>query len=262
MLPEVASAWVIEHRGAVLETTPLESTQGQVWWVDSADGEAVVVKSGPTAAIEREVWGLGAAADTGQVPRVLARLGGEVLVLSRHAGKPCDSPGAMRAAGQWLRAFHRGRCDGSDSLDLAEALRRRRDAWLRRASSELDVSNVADLDFSVFSGLERVPCHRDFTPSNWLWSEAGVLTVVDFGQARPDARLWDLAKLEGETFREDPDLRGPFYEGYGRLDADDAHRLGALVLLHGLQTAVWGDTHADAGFSGLGRAILRAGRPM
>ena len=256
MLPSAASAWLSEHRGEVFRVAPLASTQGQVWRVSFDDGEPVVVKSGSVASIEREARGLKAAAAVGGVPMVLAHPAATVVVLSWHPGESAASVEAVRAAGLWLKRLHAGPHVTHDALDPCDALLRRRDAWLARAPDGLDVSRVEALDFRAFAGVDRVVCHRDFTPSNWLWDADRGLTVVDFGQSRPDVSLWDLVKLEGGLFCAQPDLREVFYGAYGALSSEDEARLQPLVLLHGLQTAVWGDTHGAVEFSTLGRAIL------
>lgn len=259
MLPSAARTWLSEHRGEVLHVVALGSTQGEVWRVDMCDGTSVVVKTGSAASIEREVWGVETAGALGRVPRILGRPSTKVLLLSWCPGEQSAEPEVVREAGAWLRRLHAVPCAYDDPLDLRDALERRRDAWLARAGADLDVSRVEILRFDAFAGLPRVACHRDFTPSNWLWDGEVGLSVVDFGQSRPDARVWDLAKLEAELFRSQPVLREVFHEGYGGLDAEERGRLDTLVLLHGLQTAVWGDTHGDSVFSALGRDILRSG---
>lgn len=218
-----------------------------------ANGERFVVKQASRAAIDRERRGLEAAAAVGGVPVVLAVPEPTVLVLSWQAGAASESPDAVRAAGGWLRQLHdRGRVQ-PDELPLREALLRRRDAWLARAT-DLQVEAVAAATFETFEGSSRALCHRDFTPSNWLWAPERGLVVIDFGQARADVAAWDLVKLEGDLFARQPSLREPFYEAYGAVDAAG---LRDLMLLHGLQTAVWGDTHDDPAFSALGRRLLR-----
>lgn len=222
--------------------------------VRSRSGERFVVKQASRAAIDRERRGLAAAASVGGVPRVLALLEPTALLLTWHTGVPSETSGAVRAAGCWLRRLHdRGTVD-TDPLPVRDALLRRRDGWLARAV-ELPVESVAAATFEAFEGAPRVFCHRDFTPSNWLWHPERGIVVIDFGQSRADVGLWDLVKLEGGLFDRTPSLREPFYEGYGPIDRSG---LRDLLLLHGLQTAAWGDAHDDAEFSALGRRLLRS----
>ncbi len=258
MLPVEARSWISIQRGAIADSTALHSTQGRVWRVTLTGGAQVLVKRGSRASVDRECWGLEVARSIGSVPTLSSRPAPNLVVLTWHEGVASTDAGAMRCAGAWLRALHALEGPFDDPLTLADAIGRRRDAWLERAqgllTEETRVKLRQAIEPEAFSGLERTACHRDFTPANWLWS--GALTVIDFGQARPDVALWDLVKLEAETFYEHPKLRPVFFDGYGSLDAQDEERLRQLVLLHGLQTAVWGDAHEDPAFSSLGRQIL------
>ncbi len=258
MLPLEARSWISSQDRDVAKTAALHSTQGEVWRVTLDDGRCLVLKRASRAAIDRECWGLDVARGIGSSPRVLARPAPELVVLSWHDGTSRVDGEVMRSAGVWLRTLHA--CEGAfeDPLPVWDAIGRRRDAWLDRAKDQLPGQTRnklrAAIDPAVFSGLKRSACHRDYTPTNWLWD--GALTVIDFGQARPDVALWDLVKLEAETFHESPLLRAAFFEGYGPLDTRDEERLRQLVLLHALQTAAWGYAHHDAAFSSLGRQIL------
>ncbi|MEM6295263.1 MAG: aminoglycoside phosphotransferase family protein [Myxococcota bacterium] len=237
------------------EPTPLPSTQGEVWSITTAAGRAIV-KRGSPAQTRREREGLAAAAAVGSVPTVLAQLDDRTLLLSWHEGSPSSSPGTLQTAGAWLRAMHEAPYVDDDPLSVPDALAQRVASWSARAVDPALVEAAIRLDAAAFEGLSRVRCHRDFTPRNWLWSERA-LTVIDFGQARPDLALWDLVKLEAELFTEQPALRAPFHAGYGGLTDPQTRQLRQLVRLHGLQTATWGDEHGDPEFSALGRRILR-----
>lgn len=81
----------------------------------------------------------------------------------------------------------------------------------------------------------KVPCHRDYTPRNWL-VEASTVYIVDFEWSRLDVWVSDLARLHLGIWSTRPDLRDAFLRGYGRelADADRAILHGCAVL-----TAVW-----------------------
>ncbi len=216
----------------------------------------VIVKRGSVAQTQRERAGLSFAASVGSVPTVLAQLDDRTLILSWHAGSASIEAHAVEAAGAWLRALHQRPHIDDDSLSVPDALARRLEGWSARARDPNLLRIAREIDVRAFEGLARVWCHRDFTPNNWLWNEDGGLTIVDFGQARPDLALWDLVKLEATTFADDPALRRAFRTGYGTPTPREARQLEQLVALHGLQTAVWGDEHHDEEFSALGRRIL------
>ncbi len=253
-LPESVPRWLRDHRAAtVSHVTSLPSTQGRVWRVDTSEGAAWAVKRSSRAAIDRETRALALA--VGSTPRLACRLDPTTVLMSWHDGGPSLDPAALTAAGAWLRCLHQVPFRDDDPVCLAQALERRARAWALRAPNEL--RHVLDaLDPSAFEGRRRAHCHRDFTPDNWLWTPERRLTVIDFGQARPDLPLWDLVKLEGDLFRQRPELRAAFFEGYGELSPRDAEGLRQLTRLHGLQTAVWGDFHAVPELSQLGRTIL------
>jgi thiamine kinase-like enzyme len=91
---------------------------------------------------------------------------------------------------------------------------------------------------AVLAGLPRpvaVPCHRDYTPRNWL-VDAGRLYVVDFEWTGPDVWISDLARLHLGAWASRPDLQDAFVHGYGR-ELDDTDR----AILHGCAVliAVW-----------------------
>ncbi len=81
----------------------------------------------------------------------------------------------------------------------------------------------------------RVPCHRDYTPRNWLVGAKG-LCVVDFEWSRPDVWISDLARLHLGIWENRPDLSEAFLRGYRREldDTDNAILQGCAVL-----TALW-----------------------
>jgi hypothetical protein len=111
-------------------------------------------------------------------------------------------------------------------MPLASQLLGKRDLALARAEVE------------TLSGLPcpgQVPCHRDYTPRNWLAAD-GIQYVIDFEHARLDVWLADLARLHLGIWPDRPDLMDAFLAGYGRQlsDADHAILQGVAAL-----TATW-----------------------
>ena len=78
------------------------------------------------------------------------------------------------------------------------------------ASARAEVETLAGAGYPV-----RVPCHRDYTPRNWLLS-AGTVRVVDFEWCRLDVWVSDLARLHIGVWERRPDLQDAFLHGYGR----------------------------------------------
>ena len=79
-----------------------------------------------------------------------------------------------------------------------------------------------------------MPCHRDYTPRNWLVKD-GVQYVIDFEHARLDVWLADLARLHLGIWPDRPDLKEAFLAGYGRQLSDTDHAILQGVAL----TATW-----------------------
>jgi Ser/Thr protein kinase RdoA (MazF antagonist) len=195
------------------------------------------------------------------VPEVLAELEG-ALVLSWIEGRPAGDDEDVHAhAGALLRRIHAVEVEDRDPMSIPDALAARLERWCARArgrvADDVIARVVASVEPEVFTGERRVQCHRDFTPSNWIVRDDGSVAAIDFGQARLDLPLWDLAKLAADPWVHRPQLRARFLSGYG---ANEDPRLHQLVALHGLQTLVWGLEHDDAAFVALGRRVLNSVR--
>jgi len=175
-----------------------------------------------------------------------------------------------RRAGAFLRALHTLFCAEAwaddDPLPLAEAYRRRAGAWLRRARGLLEPALINWVGGQAEAGAEllgrlgavRVPCHRDYTPRNWLVALTGnrvQLGVIDFEHSRPDFWLFDTEKLAASGWREASERA--FWAGYGRtLTPDERRLLEHHAALTALSTVVWASEHRDADFEAQGRGQL------
>ncbi|PRP94257.1 phosphotransferase enzyme family protein [Enhygromyxa salina] len=245
--------------------------------VEAASGDAlgIVVKRFDSARLFEQArralaqW-LGARGELGgaRVPVLLAADASlRTIITTRVAGEP--GPPALaevhRAAGRCLAALHRLPIADDDPMPLADALAQRHRAWSRACADALDPGEqqvVRDLapSAALFDDAQRVPCHRDFTPDNWLW-DGRTLALVDFEHARHDLALVDLAKLVADSWATDPALELAFFEGYGRpLSARECTQLRSALMLHGVASLAWGLRHGDPSFVALGRRVLaRAG---
>jgi Ser/Thr protein kinase RdoA (MazF antagonist) len=147
--------------------------------------------------------------------------------------------GLQREAGVLLRRFHDAQlplpwgdwgaakiAEFNSLIPMASQLLGKRDLAVARAQVE------------TLSGLpcaDRVPCHRDYTPRNWLVQD-GVQYVIDFEHARLDVWLADLARLHLGIWPDRPDLKEAFLAGYGHQLSDTDHAIlqGVAAL-----TATW-----------------------
>jgi hypothetical protein len=203
---------------------------------------------------------------------LLRKLPGAPLATT-HAGASVERA-AHRRAGQFLRALHALPEADPDPVPLARALPQRYAAWLARADPfvapgerarlrELGGALAGDL----FAAARRVPCHRDFTPHNWLVAGPTIedhlaavedFAVIDFEHAHLDAPMLDLVKLWTDAWVDRHDLETAFFSGYGRTLADaERQQLGVLAAMHAMATLAWAHEHRDPTFVALGHKALR-----
>lgn len=177
------------------------------------------------------------------------------IIVSAIPGEPASWPAAdrcalpdtdllaeqvlHRGAGVLLRRFHDAQpplpwddwgaaqiAEFESLTPMASQLLGKRDLALARAEVE------------TLSGLPcpgQVPCHRDYTPRNWLVG-GDVQYVIDFEHARLDVWLADLARLHLGIWPDRPDLKEAFLAGYRRQLSDTDHAIlqGVAAL-----TATW-----------------------
>lgn len=204
------------------------------------------------------------------------------LVLAQVPGEPLASApvtaelerAAHRRAGYFLRALHAVPEPDHDPVSIGQAVRLRYAAWLSRVRPAVSDEEFAELrarapaaETDLFAAARRVPCHRDFTPGNWLVSgpllEGQILGldgfyVVDFEHAHLDCPLFDIVKLWTDLWGERPDLEAAFFAGYGRgLGAVERLQLRVLAAMHAMATIAWAHEHADLHFQALGQHALR-----
>lgn len=249
----------------------------KVWLLELADTSVVVKQHVEQRPFVQERDALRDWADL-RMPRLLASDPAlRVLVLERRPGVAVDTLDDERArlawqqAGEFLADLHARVVDDADPLPLADALPLRLRAWARACDSALDQPTrewVARLELDArvaLAGARRVACHRDFTPSNWLWEAdaldptRGRLHVVDFEHSRPDLAALDLAKL-ATHWR--PDLATAFLRGYGRDHAELRESLRLALALHGLASLAWGLRHGEREFVDEGRLALSRASAM
>ena len=102
----------------------------------------------------------------------------------------------------------------------------------------------------------RVPCHRDYTPRNWL-VHGDTLGVIDFELIRPDMWVNDLTRLDSGVWRSDPSLREAFLAGYGReLLAEDKFLLGVCGMVNAIWLVVKGHGYGEVALADENRRIL------
>jgi Ser/Thr protein kinase RdoA (MazF antagonist) len=247
-----------------------------VWELRSAAGERAFLKSHRQEVKfrqERRAYRQWCAALAGSVPQLLAEREAEprALLFSALPGVPLETLqpethvelDAHHQAGSLLARLH-AQVTPDAAPDPADAFAARLETWSARARSVIDadvidwVSGRVHEALPLLHGLQRVPCHRDYTPRNWLWN-GDRLTVIDFEHSRPDLWFLDLERLWTGLWPARPDLRHAFLAGYGReLSENEEGLLERLAALGALTTIVWAREHADAAFEQAGwRSLAR-----
>ncbi len=173
------------------------------------------------------------------------------------------------AAGAWLAGLHGLPCVApltpADPMPLQVAIELRRQRLLlevRRLSQLAAAARFTTaLQTCVWLGgeMNRVPCHRDFEPRNWLWSAAErSFCVIDFEHLRADAPAFDMVKVLEACGSSQSQGWTSFVNGYraGGGCLPDAECVRAAFVHHAALTWVWGERHGDRGWSLRGLAML------
>ena len=282
-IPSSLLTWLTNEIGAVAATAfaGWDHAESAVWQVVPERGDPVFVKHHRQPRKFRQElrayseWTphLGSAA-----PRLLATRIDDPLALVLEAapgvvalGRTGCEPAVHRTAGAVLRRLHDIPFSDDDALSLADAVGARLVNYLGRGrATGVDEAVLEWVDARVrgalplLDGIERVPCHRDYTPRNWLTTAAGGFTVIDFEHARPDLWLLDVERLRSTAWLGGDELEGAFWEGYGRAPSDrERELLDRVAPMTALGTVVWAREHGDHEFEAEGwSALTRAGAPV
>ncbi len=198
---------------------------------------------------------------------LLTALPGEIVEQATLDSMPLLD--VYQQAGAWLRMLHDQPFIDHDPIPLSKAVPMRLQNWCEQARSSAYIES-RDLEHacaiiqhnSVFDRSNRVPCHRDFSPRNWIWEStvddtAGALGVIDFDHYRPDAMMWDFIRVVDEYAAFDSPRWRAFIKGYGRPLSDvEQAQLAQLSLINAIGTIIWACQYDDRPFEAWGRRIL------
>jgi hypothetical protein len=232
-MDEAIAAWVtatVAEPARVVERSWPDG-KSRVWELFDARGARWFVKQHledewydtERRAYERWVGALG-----DRAPRLVAADDG-LRALATSALPPQDgdwrSEAARRDAGALLRRLHEsedcGRCD-----DLRAEKEQELEEWLTRGGDLLDrgerqIARAAVAGLHGCAAPPSVPCHRDYTPRNWVVA-GGRVHVLDFEEMQPDAWVVDLGRMAVNWWRDQPETMDAVLAGYGRpLGSDD-----------------------------------------
>lgn len=256
-------AFVEGVTGAILRAAAIDGgTTARVWCVDTANGRVAVKQHERGRAFAQETDALAAlpADDDAPWPRLLARDPAQrALVTTWLTGTRAVAhdvttrPAIFAAAGALRRRLDAVACPVDDAVPLEVALARRMDARLDALAPAVASAVRTTFRPTALAGATRAFCHRDFAPHNWL-VDGPTLRVVDFGHARADHPLVDLARALSPVWGE-PLARAELLAAYG-IDDDDA--LQQLELLDAVATAAWARRRGDHGLATRADAALSA----
>lgn len=156
----------------------------------------------------------------------------------------------LKQAGQWLQRLHHIPVVDEDPLAPKAALQQRKQSALASAAQlGLPKSLVRWLENSDLRpfAAPRVPCHRDFSPRNWLWDASKQeLWVLDFEHCRPDLPAWDLLRFAEHPWGRHAKLIEAFTSGYPAAQKWLQNPAWpALRGIHAIHTLAWAQRHDD-----------------
>jgi Ser/Thr protein kinase RdoA (MazF antagonist) len=244
-------------------------TGSAVAQVTTARGNKFVVKQhGSQVKHDREVhayrhWThvLGSAA-----PELVAvHAPAKIVITTALPGQPCSGEGTAgisRQAGALLRHFHNAGppCELAWFHDWFQDRARHWTGQARTLLSDADAGVVASHLAALGEAgvLRGGPCHLDFQPRNWLVSQSGTVSLIDFEHSRIDLPARDLVRLRFRVWPSRPDLRDAFFDGYGRpLSEAEDELVWHLSALDALTALARGHQTGDQQLTTSGLATLQ-----
>jgi Ser/Thr protein kinase RdoA (MazF antagonist) len=196
-----------------------------------------------------------------------------LLIMNRLPGRLVEGsaaefdPAVHEQAGALIRQLHDAEPPAADT-EVAAATAARLEDWIARGRHLLGLDEAQFArdqvrPLATAGPMQVVPAHMDNQPRNWMISDDGSVSIIDFGRCKRDVWIRDMQRLYFQQWLARPDLRDAFYAGYGRSPGEADLVLLRCYLVYGaLTTVVWAHEHDDPGFEAHGRrmlAKLRAG---
>jgi len=283
-LPQSLHDFAETHLGTISNTTfrGWELERSNVWELDSSKGKAYIkalnlrkyrqeLRAFETWLPNLESYGV-------QTPKLIAaseeiEVNKGVLIISAVDGVLVEGSTSEfdvdvhEQAGKFLRAFHDIEFEDVDKVDLFSAYIKRFEGWSKQGQAQKGggleptlyawIKHHLDSTAPLLQNVSRVPCHRDYTPRNWLVNSATSLGIIDFEHSNPDLWLADTHKLWSAYWIKQPELETAFWQGYGHTPSDDERLLSLkLATLENMVTTVWSIEHGDKTYEAHGRKML------
>lgn len=272
-LPDDIASFVQRHVGGPTSVTFCGWDHGvsDVWDCRTADGQRVFVKRCRDK-YDQEVHAYRAWTPhlLGRCPELIAAHDDlRTLIVTAVDGvlaqdAELDADGELdvyRQAGRFLADLHALEIDGD--VDHVAVFVDRAERWVQRATDIVDAADrawvMARITETVptLHAIRRGPCHRDYTPRNWVIDTDATVRVIDFGHTRVDYWILDVDKLWSDQWIDRPAREAAFWDGYGtRPTHEESNVLEAVSALGALSTIVWSREHDDIRYEAHGRAHL------
>lgn len=192
----------------------------------------------------------------GRAPRLLAAVASRsLIIMDRLPGRAgtAATTAQFRQAGRLIRRLHEVEPTTADP-DHPRRAAANVDGWVRRVPGVL---GAADLDFvrgrirtlESMPAVRSGPIHNDNQPRNWLTDADGTVRLIDFGKAKRDVQLRDFERMQYQEWRDRPDLRAAFFDGYGRALSDgEEEALTCIGAVAAATTILWARSHGAEHF--------------
>lgn len=170
---------------------------------------------------------------------------------------------AYALAGQFARKLHglSGIHADEGSISFRDRLEHYLAAGLETVDDETAGWTRDLIDRACARGpAHPVPCHRDFSPRNWLMQRtvSGIrFGIIDWERGGADVWLQDVQRMAYDHWHRNPTLRDAFFEGYGRTPTDiERLQLDAICLVGAIASIAWAESHNDPTFAEVSRDII------
>lgn len=171
----------------------------------------------------------------------------------------------FRLAGRFVRKLHDLASFEPNEATVPIDLKDRSEHYLVAGETSIDAETMrwarGLVDQACRVGnITPVPCHRDFSPRNWLINrrQSGIkFGVIDWERTGHDLWLQDIQRMVYDHWHHRPHLRHAFFEGYGREPTDaEQLQLDTICLVGAIASVSWADRHHDTNFSSINRKVI------
>ena len=233
---------------------PVESTQGWVWRGGNEAGKVAYLKQHrEVGSFEREWRALTLIKDLDVGPRILAVDPSHRSILMACAGTAYDerrvSLAVARQCVDTLNILHRCPVPG-DEMPIEHALLMRWRRLQRRLGDHCSRELSAWIE-SRLASLPKVPrslVHRDVRPSHWFF-DGGKARLIDFGQARVDAVLFDAIPFYTQQYPQviSAAVQDYFEVEYGQTVAESVDVFVAIYLCGTIERLIYHQDQCELG---------------